>query len=169
MHPSTDSGKNEHISAKPPLPGNARKSAQDDDKELDNDADTIFEEVGHFRDRDEMMTDGNRIIQGGDPSDIDDTWSYERYDRLLGDVAQSSEAVDVQLSKVGAMADDIRDSGSHREATPAIPVDTRKDEFDLLSDHELESLADSFGIPERQGLGREKLIRKLREVEMKGI
>jgi hypothetical protein len=178
MHPSSDSGKNEQTSSKRPSGLNLTRSPselQDEDRKTtqdsvsDSDADTIFEEVGHFRNRDEMMTDGNRIIQGGDPSDIDDTWTYERYDRLLGDVAQSSEAVDIQLSKVGAMADDIRDSSSHREATPAIPIDTRKDEFDMLSDHELASLADSFGIPERHGLGRDKLIRKLREVEMRGI
>lgn len=169
MEPTTDSGKTEHIPHKRTIKRHGRASEQGKNKDVDSDADTIFEEVGHFRDRDELMTDGNRIIQGGDPSDIDDTWSYERYDRLLGDVAQSSEAVDIQLSKVGSMADDIRESGSHREATPAIPYDTRKDEFDLLSDHELESLADSFGIPDRQGLGREKLIRKLREVEMKGL
>ncbi|MES2746192.1 MAG: hypothetical protein V4655_12240 [Bdellovibrionota bacterium] len=169
MHPSTDSGKSEHTSHKRTIKRSARPSDDSESKELDSDADTIFEEVGHFRNRDEMMTDGNRIIQGGDLSDIDDTWTYERYDRLMGDVAQSSEAVDIQLSKVGAMADDVRDSGSHREATPAIPADTRKDEFDMLSDHELESLADSFGIPERQGLSRDKLIRKLRQVEMRGI
>lgn len=169
MEPSTDSGKSEHNSQKRTVKRQGRASERDQKATGDSDADTIFEEVGHFRNRDEIMTDGNRIIQGGDSSDIDDTWTYERYDRLLGDVAQSSEAIDVQLSKVGAMADDIRESGSHREGTPAIPYDTRSDEFDALSDHELASLADSFGIPERQGLGREKLIRKLREVEMKNL
>lgn len=168
MHLETDSGKSEQGSHKRMIKRHAKPQAEDKE-DIETDADTIFEEVGHFRNRDELMTDGNRIIQGGDVSDIDDTWTYERYDRLLGDVAQSSEAVDVQLSKVGAIADDIRDSGSHREATPAIPVDTRKDEFDLLSDHDLASLADSFGIPDRQGLSRDKLIRKLRAVEMRGI
>lgn len=166
MHPTTDSGKSEHIVKRSPKRISRFSTPA---KEIDNDEDTIFEEVGHFKNRDEMLTDGNRIIQGGDPSDIDDTWTYDRYDRLMGDVAQSSEAVDIQLSKVGGITDDVRDSSSHRIATPVIPLDTRNDEFDALSDHQLESLADSFGIPDRQGLGRDKLIRKLREVEMRGI
>ncbi|RZA12503.1 MAG: hypothetical protein EOP10_31310 [Proteobacteria bacterium] len=169
MQPTTDSGKSEHTAPKQATARVSRFAENDSDEELTSDEDMIFEEVGHFKNRDEMLSDGNRIIQGGDPSDIDDTWTYDRYDRLLGDVAQSSEAIDVQLSKVGAIADDIRDTASHRTATPAIPIDTRYDEFDTLSDHELESLADSFGIPDRQGLGRDKLIRKLRAVEMRGI
>ncbi|MBC7662141.1 MAG: hypothetical protein H7249_20790 [Chitinophagaceae bacterium] len=169
MHPTTDSGKSEHTASKAPKRSAKHPSRFAETTEPDSDEDTIFEEVGHFKNRDEMLSDGNRIVQGGDPTDIDDTWTYDRYDRLLGDVAQSSEPIDVQLSKVGSIADDVRDSQSHRMATPAIPIDTRHDEFDTLTDHELASLADSFGIPERQGLGRDKLIRKLREVEMRGI
>jgi hypothetical protein len=169
MHQSTDSGKNEQITRTASSGDKRPTRFSPPGKDLDTDEDTIFEEVGHFKDRDEMLTDGNRIIQGGDASDIDDTWTYDRYDRLLGDVAQSSEAVDVQLSKVGGIADDVRDSGSHRMGTPAIPLDTRRDEFDELNDHQLQSLADSFGIPERQGLSRDKLIRKIREYEMRGI
>ncbi len=167
MHPISDSGKNEHYTNKQMPKKTARFVGPSE--AIDADEETIFEEVGHFKDRDEMLTDGNRIIQGGDATDIDDTWTYDRYDRLLGDVAQSSEPVDIQLSKVGGISDDIRDTGSHRMGTPAIPVDTRRDEFDGLTDHQLESLADSFGIPDRQGLGRDRLIRKLREYEMRGI
>ncbi len=171
MHLDTDSGTKEQGRAKRTIKVHGRLSERTREQRADSDtdADTIFEEVGHFRNRDEVLTDGNRIIQGGDASDIDDTWTYERYDRLLGDVAQSSEAIDVQLQKVGSLADDIRDSGSHHEGTPAVPFDTRTDEFDYLSDKQLESLADAFGIPERHGLSREKLVRKLREAEMKGI
>ena len=165
MHPTADSGKIEQ--EKHSTERFTRFSAPE--KDLETDEDTIFEEVGHFRNRDEVLTDGNRIIQGGDSSDIDDSWTYERYDRLLGDVAQSSEAVDIQLSKVDGITDDIRDTRSHHDSTPAIPIDDRRDEFDALSDKELISVADSFGIPDRQGLPRDKLIRKIRAVEMRGL
>lgn len=167
MHPTTDSGKKEQTEYKAAAKRSSRFAEVDD--EPDTDEDTIFEEVGHFKNRDEMLTDGNRIVQGGDASDIDDTWTYDRHDRLLNDVGQSSEAIDIQLAKVGSITDDIRETSSHRNSTPAVPYDTRRDEFDTLSDRELMSLADSFGIPDRQGLSRDKLVRKLREVEMRGL
>jgi hypothetical protein len=140
----------------------------DKDEQTAEDEATIFAETAHIRDRDEILLDGNRIVQGGSATDIDDEWDPADGDRLTGGSDQSSEAVDAQLHQASRITQDIRESKDHRQPTVAKPVD-EVDKFEELSDEELMKYADVLGIPERHEVPRMKLIGLIREQTRAGL
>ncbi|HYX34158.1 MAG TPA: hypothetical protein VE954_13720 [Oligoflexus sp.] len=144
------------------------KSTIDKDQQTAEDEATIFAETAHMRDRDEMVLDGNRIVQGGASTDIDDEWDPADGDRLTGGSEQSSEAVDSQLNHMGRITQDIRESRDHRAPTLAKPMDD-DDHFEDLSDEDLMKYADVLGIPDRQSVPRMALIGKIREQTRAGL
>jgi hypothetical protein len=115
-----------------------------------------------------MLLDGNRTVQGGSSTDIDDEWDPADGDRLAGASDQSSEAVDAQLHQMGRITQDIRESRDHRQPTVAKPVDDH-DNYESLSDEELMKYADVLGIPDRQTVPRMTLIGKIREQTRAGL
>ncbi len=135
-----------------------------DSEELSEDQETIFEETAHMANRDDMALKGHTIVSGGSTADTDDSWSYERKDRLLGDSDYSSESVDTQLEAVGQITEEIHDPVTHHDPTPAIPLDLRN-EFDRFSDEDLLRMADVLGIPDRTNMVRPKLIERIRNYE----
>jgi hypothetical protein len=145
-----------------------KKNLIDKDEQTAADEATIFAESAHIRDRDEMLLDGNRIVQGGASTDIDDEWDPADGDRLAGNSDQSSEAVDAQLHQASRITQDIRETKDHRQPTVAKPIDD-EDNFDELSDAELMKYADVLGIPERHEVPRMKLIGLIREQTRAGL
>ena len=141
---------------------------QQSQEQIDDDADTIFAETGHIRDRDEIMLTGNRVVQGGSSADIDDEWDPSDGDRLSGESDQSSEAVDAQFKEVGRISEDIRDTRDHHQATLAKPIGG-EDDYENLSDDDLMKHADVLGIPDRGNVPRMKLIGLIREQERLGL
>jgi len=129
---------------------------------------TIFGETAHIRDRDEIVLDGNRTLQGGSSADLDDEWDPADGDRLTGAADQSSEPVDAQLHQLGRIRQDIRESQDHRQSTVAKPMDD-DDNYEELSDDELMKYADVLGIPDRQEVLRMALIGKIREQTRAGL
>lgn len=129
---------------------------------------TIFNEAGHIRNRDEIATSGNRVVQGGSASDIDDTWEFERKDHLATNPAESHDAVDAQLRNMEQLHEDMRESTSHRAPTLAKPA-YEKDVLRDMSAKDLKSIADALGIPDRQRLSHLALVQKIREYEARGL
>ncbi len=145
-----------------------KKNLIDKDEQAAQDEATIFADTAHIRDRDEIMQDVHRKVQGGSATDIDDEWDPSDGDRLAGTSDQSSEAVDAQLHQLERITEDVRESRDHRHPTAARPkVDD--DHFEKLSDEELMKYADVLGIPERQSIPRKKLIGKIREETRSGL
>jgi hypothetical protein len=140
----------------------------DKEQQTAEDEATIFAETAHIRDRDEIMLDGNRIVQGGASTDIDDEWDPADGDRLAGVSDQSSEAVDAQLNHLGRITQDVRESQDHRSPTVAKPMGAA-DHFEELSDEDLMKYADVLGIPDRQLVSRMALIGKIREQTRAGL
>ncbi len=145
-----------------------KKILIDKEDQAAQDEATIFADTAHIRDRDEIVQDGHRIVQGGSSTDIDDEWDPSDGDRLSGTSDQSSEAVDAQLHQLDRITQDLRESRDHRHPTAAKPkVDD--DHFEKLSDEELMKYADDLGIPERQSIPRMMLIGKIREQTRAGL
>ena len=140
----------------------------DREEQIAEDEATIFAETGHMRDRDEMVQTGNRIVQGGSSTDIDDEWDPADGDRLTGVSDQSSEPVDAQFNQLARIAQDVRDSHDHRQPTVAKPADVA-DHFEKLSDEELMKYADVLGIPDRHKVPRMTLITRMREQSRAGL
>jgi uncharacterized glyoxalase superfamily metalloenzyme YdcJ len=138
-----------------------------EDQIADDEA-TIFAEAAHMRDRDEIVLTGNRTVQGGSSTDIDDEWDPADGDRLTGASDQSSEPVDSQLHQMGRITQDIRESQDHRQPTVAKPLDD-DDNYEELSDEELMKYADVLGIPDRHEVPRMALIGKIREQSRAGL
>jgi hypothetical protein len=145
-----------------------KKNVIDKDEQTADDEATIFAESAHIRDRDEIMLDGNRTVQGGSSTDIDDEWDPSDGDRLTGGSDQSSEAVDAQLHQMGRIAQDVRESRDHRQPTVARPIDD-DDNYETLSDEDLMKYADVLGIPDRHEVPRMQLIGKIREQTRAGL
>jgi len=145
-----------------------KNKAIDREEQAAEDEATIFAETGHMRDRDEMLQTGNRIVQGGASTDIDDEWDPADGDRLTGVSDQSSEPVDAQLNQLARITQDVRDSHDHRQATVAKPVGVA-DHFEELSDDDLMKYADVLGIPDRQKVPRMTLITLIREQTRAGL
>lgn len=144
------------------------KNVIDKEEQTAEDEATIFAETAHIRNRDEMLLDGNRTVQGGSSTDIDDEWDPADGDRLAGASDQSSEAVDAQLHQMSRITQDIRESRDHRQPTVAKPIDD-DDNYESLSDEELMKYADVLGIPDRQAVPRMTLIGKIREQTRAGL
>lgn len=163
-HPKSESERGRSPAPRAPAP----EIEAGEEDELSSDEETIFLETGHLADRDGMALNGNRIVQGGSTADVDDSWAFDRKDRLLGDSDHSSDAVDAQFAAVGQITEDIVDPATHHDPTPAIPLDHRN-EFDRFSDEELLRMADVLGIPDRTKLMRPKLIERIRHYEARGL
>lgn len=154
-----------HKKSHDPAPLSARESDADD---LTEDQETIFFETGHLANRDDMALNGHTIVQGGSTADTDDSWGFDRKDKLRGDSDYSSDSVDAQLAAVGQITEEILDPSTHHDPTPAIPQDHRN-EFDRFSDQDLLRMADVLGIPDRTNLLRPQLIERIRHYEMRGF
>jgi hypothetical protein len=144
------------------------KSVIDKEEQTAEDEATIFAETAHIRDRDEFVLDGNRTVQGGSATDIDDEWDPADGDRLTGISDQSSEAVDAQLHQTSRIAQDIRETHDHRQPTVAKPAGA-DDNYEELSHEELMKYADVLGIPDRQTVPRMTLIGLIREQTRAGL
>lgn len=140
----------------------------DKQEQAEEDEATIFAETAHIRNRDEIVMDGNRIVQGGSSTDIDDEWDPSDEERLNGISDMSSDAVDAQLSTVERISEPIRNSRDHHRPTLAKPA-AKGDNYESLSDEELMKYADVLGIPDRQKVPRMKLIGLIREQERRGL
>ncbi len=162
----THHGPNRHQKNAPPLPQPKRASlSEESEAEADaEDAATIFAEVGHMRDRDEIVSDGNRSIHGGPISSMDDSWEGDQEEEMLGDRIGAEDAV-TELESVSQIHENElrpRESELAMRATPA----AGRESFEMLSDEELMARADALSIPDRQNMPRFTLIERIKRFEM---